>query len=57
MNFAPFQTMVMRNNHGGNEPCYDQGLGLPFKYIMLFLFCTELFYRKRKKRSWLIYRF
>ena len=28
----------------------DQGLGLPVKYIMMFLFCTELFYKKRKSR-------
>ena len=27
----------------------DQGLGLLWDYIMLFLFCTDLFYRKRKK--------
>ncbi len=26
----------------------DQGLGLLLKYSMLFLFCTELFYKKRK---------
>ena len=50
MNCAPFQTMVMRNNHGGNEPCTDQGLGLLWDYIMLFSFCTELFYKKRKSR-------
>ena len=26
----------------------DQGLGLPWNYIMVFLFCTELFDKKRK---------
>ena len=29
----------------------DQGLGLLCKYIMMFLFCTDLFYRKRKKEK------
>ncbi len=28
----------------------DQGLGLRWKYIMMFSFCTELFYRKREFR-------
>ena len=28
----------------------DQGLGLPAKYNMMFLFCTELFYKKRKQQ-------
>ena len=27
----------------------DQGLGLLWNYIMMFLFCTDIFYRKRKK--------
>ena len=29
----------------------DQGLGLLVQYIMLFLFCTELFYKKRKRKT------
>ena len=29
----------------------DQGLGLPAKYNMMFLFCTELFYKKRKSHE------
>ncbi len=48
MNCAPFQTMVMRTTMEEMNRRNDQGLGLLWNYNMLFIFCTELFCKKKE---------